>query len=459
MKMGQRKHPLGATVICSIALLLLLFGTAADIIGYWQFTDTVTAQYLQTAQAIAEEAASFVSAEDADTFLQTNGEAETFVAAQTALQRLCNHMDASFIFVVAFENDTCDVAVCAIEAVHDDSAFPAWEVGHRQNLAQGEYVPYQKAFQTALRDNLDATSVTQNRGKIETSHHVAAIRALRDENGTIRAFLCVQKQMDGLSATRLRYIRAIVLTSLLLMLLAGASTFFFVRHRILHPLANISREAERFSSELVLPAAPLANDIRWQDELGLLAAVIDKMEIKTLESAETLARITAEKERVDSELNLAREIQTHVLPSIFPPFPDHPEFDIFATMEPAKEVGGDFYDFFLTDDTHIAVVIADVSGKGIPAALFMMIAKTLIKNHMQMGLSPAAVFEKVNAILCENNEVGCFVTAWMGVLNLEDGTLTYVNAGHNPPLLKSGNEFRFLKSAPGFVLAGLDGIR
>lgn len=167
-----------------------------------------------------------------------------------------------------------------------------------------------------------------------------------------------------------------------------------------------------------------------------------------------------EKERISAELNVATEIQTSMLPSIFPAFTDREEFDIYATMQPAKEVGGDFYDFFSIDDDHIAVVIADVSGKGVPAALFMVVAKTLIKNHAQSGLTPVEVFALVNAQLCENNEVGMFVTAFMGVFEISTHQFTCVNAGHNPPLLKRADgSFEYLKLHTGFVLGGMEEIK
>ena len=167
-----------------------------------------------------------------------------------------------------------------------------------------------------------------------------------------------------------------------------------------------------------------------------------------------------EKERISAELNVATEIQTSMLPSIFPAFTDREEFDIYATMQPAKEVGGDFYDFFSIDDDHIAVVIADVSGKGVPAALFMVVAKTLIKNHTQAGLTPVEVFTLVNAQLCENNDVGMFVTAFMGVYEISTHQFTCVNAGHNPPLLKRADgSFDYLKLHTGFVLGGMEDIK
>lgn len=170
-----------------------------------------------------------------------------------------------------------------------------------------------------------------------------------------------------------------------------------------------------------------------------------------------LQDVTREKERINAELTLASDIQAHMLPCIFPPFPEHNEFDIYATMTPAKEVGGDFYDYYMLDGKRIAVVVADVSGKGVPAALFMVITKVLIKNHVQLGLEPEQVFEKVNNLLCEGNDADLFVTAWLGILDLETGVLTYVNAGHNPPLLKSAEDgFDYLRCKPALVLAGME---
>ena len=170
--------------------------------------------------------------------------------------------------------------------------------------------------------------------------------------------------------------------------------------------------------------------------------------------------IAAEAARIKKELALAKSIQHSALPSVFPPFPDRTEFDIFATMNTAKEVGGDFYDFFFINNNHLAVVMADVSGKGIPAALFMMTAKSVIKGLAQSGLSPCEVFTEANSRLSENNDAGMFVTAFMGVLNTETGEFTYVNAGHNPPLLrKKGKEFAFMKVPAGFVLGGLSDVQ
>lgn len=161
-----------------------------------------------------------------------------------------------------------------------------------------------------------------------------------------------------------------------------------------------------------------------------------------------------------AELGVATHIQANMLPCIFPAFPDRQEFDIYATMTPAKEVGGDFYDFFMVDDDHLAMVIADVSGKGVPAALFMVITKTLLKNCAQTGLSPSKVLEKVNNQLCENNEAEMFVTVWLGILTISSGCLTCANAGHEYPVIQHADgDYELMKDKHGFVLAGMEDSR
>ena len=178
-------------------------------------------------------------------------------------------------------------------------------------------------------------------------------------------------------------------------------------------------------------------------------------------TVDTLKRYIAEAEsRIDRELEFARQIQHSALPTVFPPYPERRDFEIFALMDAAKEVGGDFYDFCLTDAGHLMFLVADVSGKGIPGALFMMRAKTTIRNLAESGKDIDEVFTEANKRLCENNEAEMFVTAWMGLLDTETGRLQYVNAGHNPPLVRHGNgKFEYLRTKPNFILAGMESTR
>lgn len=164
--------------------------------------------------------------------------------------------------------------------------------------------------------------------------------------------------------------------------------------------------------------------------------------------------------RIETELDLATKIQTSMLPCIFPAFPSHKDIELYAVYHPAKEVGGDFYDYFVIDKTHVGLVIADVSGKGIGAALFMTISKTVLKNQLQLGISPAEALTNANKQLCENNDAGLFVTCWAGVYDTESGILSFVNAGHNPPIIiRNGAKAEFIKQRSGFVLAGLEGYQ
>jgi len=168
--------------------------------------------------------------------------------------------------------------------------------------------------------------------------------------------------------------------------------------------------------------------------------------------------ITEKGKRIETELNIASLIQKNMLPSIFPPFPEHKEIDLYASMTPAKEIGGDFYDMFLIDDNHLAICIADVSGKGVPASLVMMISKILIKNVTLIDAEVDTALTRVNKMLCDGNKTDMFVTCWFGILDLRDGKLEFANAGHNPPLIYSNkkNSFEYLRSKPNMVLAGFD---
>ena len=163
--------------------------------------------------------------------------------------------------------------------------------------------------------------------------------------------------------------------------------------------------------------------------------------------------------RIDKELEFAKNIQHSSLQSVFPPYPNRKEFEIFATMDTAKQVGGDFYDFYMLDNDRLAFLIADVSGKGIPAAMFMMTAKTIIKSLVETGITVNEIFERANEKLCEGNTAGMFVTAWLGILDLKTGRLDYVNAGHNPPFVYRNGKYEMLKCKAGFVLAGMEGIK
>ena len=231
----------------------------------------------------------------------------------------------------------------------------------------------------------------------------------------------------------------------------------------------------KFSKDLTNPIISLSHDVEEisggnldyrakiydNDEIGDLAKSFNAMAVSLKDYINNLASITAEKERISTELNVATQIQADMLPRIFPAFPERKEFDIYASMNPAKEVGGDFYDFFFIDDKHLALVMADVSGKGVPAALFMVISKTLIKTRALMGGTPSEILYDVNNQLCEGNDAGLFVTVWLGILDIETGKITAANAGHEYPALKrvDNTSFELLKDKHTPAVATIEEIR
>lgn len=191
--------------------------------------------------------------------------------------------------------------------------------------------------------------------------------------------------------------------------------------------------------------------------IGFISVYIAKRGHDMVLRQNEIARASA---NVKAELNTATQIQIGMVPNIFPAFPERKEFDVYAGIYTAKEVGGDFYDFFLIDDKHLAMVMADVSGKGVPAALFMMASKILINDRALMGGTPAEILEFVNNRICSNNQAEMFVTVWLGILDIETGNVIAANAGHEyPAIRRSGKQFELLKDKHGFVVGGMEGIK
>ena len=252
---------------------------------------------------------------------------------------------------------------------------------------------------------------------------------------------------------------SIFLSAIFIILLA-----LWLNNRVIRPLSKLKLSAEEFvksshgnsQPETLVFTNP---EIHTGDEIEVLSDSLVTMAGDLKNYMKNLMLETAEKERIGTELSVATNIQASMLPIIFPPFPNREEFDIYASMTPAKEVGGDFYDFFMVDERHLAIVVADVSGKGVPAALFMVIGKTLIKDHTVPGKDLGEIFTDVNKMLCEANGAELFITAFEGILDLVTGEFRYVNAGHECPYILHNGKYEMHKIKAAFVLAGMDGMK
>ena len=244
----------------------------------------------------------------------------------------------------------------------------------------------------------------------------------------------------------------VILTAVVLVL--AIINGLILASRVVKPLEKMTLRINSINSDD--PVFRMDDAYRTGDEIEILAESFADISAKSHEYIRQITRITAEKERIGAELALATRIQADMLPNIFPPFPDRPEFDLYASMDPAREVGGDFYDYFLVDDDHLCLVMADVSGKGVPAALFMMASKIILQSVAMLGASPAEILAKTNEAVCSNNREEMFVTAWLGILEISTGQLTCANAGHEyPAIRKPDGAFELYKDRHGFVMGGL----
>ena len=252
-----------------------------------------------------------------------------------------------------------------------------------------------------------------------------------------------------------RLTAAVLLALSTILMLAGALA---LGKRIVMPLNTITRRISQLREGNL--EFKMEDAYRTGDEVEELAQSFASISHKTVEYLDTVKRVTAEKERIGTELSLATQIQAAMLPHIVPAFPDRKDFDILGSMDPAREVGGDFYDYFLVDPDHLCMVIADVSGKGVPAALFMMASKIILQSVAMMGNTPEQILTRANEAICSNNDAQMFVTVWLGILELSTGKLTAANAGHEyPVLMHPDGMFELFKDRHGFVIGGMEGVR
>ena len=283
-------------------------------------------------------------------------------------------------------------------------------------------------------------------------------------NSAGEAVACVGVDIDMTKVMRDRnaFLIRLLTYAIILGLTASVLVMYLMSRTVTKPISMLSKAVGEFGSHggKITSGDVINLPIHTRDEIGLLYQETREMEIRLIDYMDNLATVTAEKERIGAELNVATQIQADMLPRIFPPFPGRKELDLYASMNPAREVGGDFYDFFLIDENHVGLVMADVSGKGVPAALFMVIAKTLIKNRAQMGGGPAEILSYVNEQLCEGNDAELFVTVWFAILDMTTGKGLAANAGHeHPALRRAGGEYELVIYRHSPAVATMKGMR
>ena len=476
-KRGARR--ISVKVLCLILTVSLLLAGAAVAFSYVFYGSTMDDHYRNLASSIAKSASDMLNAHevqnltsdvmrayrsqikegndpDSDDFdedayyaaFEGIENTQAYRSCLTILEKLEDDNNADCLYICYMDLDT-GKAIYIIDAAHEDACVPgdcdAIQPENRTLMEAGNY-------------NFPAYITNYE----EYGWLCSAACGVKDNDGNYIASAYVDLSMTEIMNERHSFLRTLIIALLVIAGLLATLTILFIRKSIVKPINQLSSAARKYVSDRDTsgPSEISQLNIHTKDEIQTLSESIKKMEEDINDYIDNLARVSREKERIGAELNVATQIQASVLPSTFPAFPDRSEFDIYATMHPAKEVGGDFYDFFLVDEDHFAIVMADVSGKGVPAALFMMAAKNLLKSSALTMTSPKDILEHVNKQLCEGNDAEMFVTVWLGILEISTGRMLAANAGHEfPAIRRKDGHWELFKDKHGFVLAGLETAR
>ena len=367
-------------------------------------------------------------------------------------------------FIVGFGNICNDIRFAYVVIPNEDDVVYMWDsdLQGEKTKIPFEHAPYvgkeKEHFLTAMRgDEIEDFFIDNVDGELLGT----SLSPVWDNDLEIQAVAAIDISVSKIQSASLRLLIHVGIVILLIMLVSITVYHYVVRKQIIKPIVTLTKAADGLVNNLREgEAEPIQVDVHTQDEIDVLARSFEAMDAKLLQYIRENAEITADKERIETELSLATRIQKDMLPRIFPPFPENKEIDLYATMSPAKEVGGDFYDFFKISEDVLAIVMADVSGKGVPAALFMMMSKIMIQNFALALEDPEEALDKVNDQICGNPAERMFVTVWLGMLNLKTGLLTAVSAGHEYPILKKPeSEFEIFKDKHGIAVGVKAGYR
>lgn len=425
-------------------LFALLLALTLSASSYHRFNAAITRHYEAGALRTAQTALTFVDVENFSDYVQDESKRQKILGEW---QKLVNTQGEMFIY--AIEPDSDYNTICFLLNVENSTGdYPQVTPGYVMQTTSAEY---KEAYRDIYERDKGCAVVVRENGISLTGDHITVMIPIKNRDDYIEGILCVQRQMTELNNEKIFFLERMVLVTVivpLLMLFIGGR---YLKKHLLNPLSSLTQGVKEISAGNLEKKL----EIKTGDELQTLAENFNVMTDELKTQMASLAKVTAERERIATELDVATRIQLSMLPKNFSV---DERVDLFATMTPAKEVGGDLYDFYKLDENHLFITIADVSGKGVPAALFMVAAITNLRNFAASLKSPDDLknaIENTNDRLCANNDGGLFVTAFSGVLDLTTGIFRYVNAGHNPPLIRRrGKNFEELPMELNFVLGG-----
>lgn len=437
-----------------LVLLLLALSTlliTACVLYSVSYDDTITT-YKEKAEQVVNSILNSIDVGSLKKYQQTLVMDEHYYEKVKQMDKLVKKIGAKKVFIIATFDEKNYIYIYSSSEFGDgveNSIYDRKKLGDK-----GEQDDW----------SLEIFSGTENYKKSDTykansrwGHVCTAVAPIKDENGKVFAFIGLDYSLDEeLQELNTLYIKFVLVYGVSYFLISIFFYLFFYKYFILPIRTLKSSMSHLVNKKYTKISKNKIKILSKNDDIAILVDVFNKMISDLKIYTENIKKISSEKEQISTELNIANHIQTSLIPQTFPAFPELNEIDIYANSKPAKRVGGDFYDFFLLDKEHLAFVIADVSGKGISAALFMVIARTLIRNNASIDKTPGEILNKVNKQMCLNNDLGMFLTLFFGILNFKTGELVFSNAGHLKPIYKfRDNKFKELNVKKNFVIAGV----
>ena len=444
----NKKKSIGKALLIGVAVFALEMSLILGAFGFVTYYQGVIGKYQTYLNDLLNLTLTEIDADDLEKCIETKTKSEKYEESQDYLNRLKENYDIEYIYIVKPLNtndkdNMMDVmaGITRQEAI-EDYEFYSVKLG---NLSDENYTADVAAkYLEAM--NSDETSYFSN--KTEFGYDYTGIVPIKNSAGVPIATLACDISMNELQNVFNRYLLTLFCVGAFLALGTIAVAYRWLHNRVIDPISRLETASASFvaSNRSADDPEDLKFDdpnIHTGDEMESLSNSLTDMFLDMKNYMTSLVSVTKEKERIGSELAVATKIQADMLPRIFPAFPERKEFDLFASMDPAKEVGGDFYDFFMIDENRIGLVIADVAGKGVPAALFMVISKTLLKNRALMGGTPSEIVDYVNDQLNEGNDADMFVTIWFAIIDINTGKGVVVNAGHEHPAIYRAQTGRY----------------
>ena len=451
--MKKRLPVITKKLLLTIISAGILLCAAVFSASYWSFSRRFRAQYDSSIRSIGAAARQTLNPDDFEKYLSTKTKDEKFYSVLNILQDFVDKFDLNLLYVSSVLPPDYTHIRYIYNAVKQGGKWESFYLGYEEDYFEPNY----NASTRRVFEN--GETIVRHTMKTRSGSHITAQLPVKDSSGKIVAVIGVQKSTQEFVDARRSFILFLIALEVVFAISFALLFSVYVNRHFIKPIILVTKEADHFASYGGNPSDSLLK-ITNHDEIGTLAHTVHQMEYDVCHNMEELTKVTAEKERISTELSLAAKIQQEMLPKGYPPFPERTDFDLYATMNPAKEVGGDLYNYLMLDSDHLLLVVGDVSGKGVSAALFMAKCKELLDIYANLSLTPKEIFEKTNDQLCRGNDTGLFVTCWLGIFTLSTGDLCFVNAGHPYPVLykKAEDGFTFLKEKPNLILGAMDGI-